>query len=454
MKHRLILPLVLALNACVPVSPSGTPSRAVISDSTLPPMKTFGRAQLRKPPLANADLTRDFLALSFQMESGRQLPVLTRFENPITLRVTGSPPPSLAADLGALLARLKDEAGITISTTTSPDANITIQSVSRSDIRRILPQAACFVAPNVSSLKEYRSARRSPRTNWALLETREKLAIFIPNDVSAQENRDCLHEELAQALGPLNDLYRLPNSVFNDDNVHTVLTNFDMLILRATYAPELRSGMSREDVAARLPALFARLNPAGQTGPRPAPSETPQEWNAAIQTALGPGAKLSARQAAANDAVRIAAEQNWADNRRGFAHYAKARVLQASDPVAAKHEYELADHFYAISNSTKLHRAYVATQLAAYDIAEGDAQAALRFIEPNIDIARRSQNAALLATLQLLEAEALSLAGRDSEAQAVRLDSLGWARYGFGPDWAVRAKQREISALNPVNAPA
>ncbi len=44
--------------------------------------------------------------------------------------------------------------------------------------------------------------------------------------------RDCLHEELAQALGPLNDLYRLSNSVFNDDNFHSVLTGFDMEMLR------------------------------------------------------------------------------------------------------------------------------------------------------------------------------------------------------------------------------
>lgn len=46
--------------------------------------------------------------------------------------------------------------------------------------------------------------------------------MFIPNDTSAQEIRDCLNEELAQALGPLNDLYRLSDSVFNDDNMHTV----------------------------------------------------------------------------------------------------------------------------------------------------------------------------------------------------------------------------------------
>ena len=50
------------------------------------------------------------------------------------------------------------------------------------------------------------------------------MAVFLPGDVSPQEIRDCLHEELAQALGPVNDLYRLTDSVFNDDNFNTVLT--------------------------------------------------------------------------------------------------------------------------------------------------------------------------------------------------------------------------------------
>ena len=38
---------------------------------------------------------------------------------------------------------------------------------------------------------------------------------------------------------------------------------------------------------------------------------------------------------------------------------------------------------------------------------------------------------------------------RVAEAEKVRLDSIGWARYGFGPDWAVRAKMREIASLSP-----
>ena len=59
------------------------------------------------PARANADIARDILDLAFRLESGRRLPVLTRFEAPITLRLTGRPTPELAAALDRLLARLR-----------------------------------------------------------------------------------------------------------------------------------------------------------------------------------------------------------------------------------------------------------------------------------------------------------------------------------------------------------
>lgn len=71
-------------------------------------------------------------------------------------------------------------------------------------------------------------------------------------------------------------------------------------------------------------------------------------------------------------------------------------------------------------------------------------------LSPQVDVAARHENAALLATLLMLRAEALELSGRAAEGRQVRLDSLGWARYGFGSDYAVRAKLREIEALNPL----
>jgi hypothetical protein len=449
MQGRFVLPLVLLLNACVPASQPDVATRSAPAGAPLPPMKQFSSKTPAAPVRSNIDLAQDFLELSFQMESGRDLPILTRFETPITVRVTGKPPATLGPDLNRLIQRLRSEARIDIAQTNSTDANITIQAVTRSDIQKALPQAACFVAPNVTTLEEFRKARRKPQTDWTRLHSREKLAIFLPNDVSPQEVRDCLHEELAQALGPLNDLYRLPDSVFNDDNVHTVLTGFDMMILRTYYDPALRSGMTRGQVSGALPGILARNNPAGADISGMFSTRTPQRWSAAVQTALGRSITPAARQSAANEAVQIARDMGWQDHRRAFAHYAMGRVLQNTDPIAAFAEYEVADRFYARTPGAALHRAYVATQLAAYAISRGDGAEALRLIDPHANVALRNENAALLSTLLLLRSEALELEGRDAEARSVRLDSLGWARYGFGPDWAVRAKLREIASLNP-----
>ncbi|ETX30724.1 DUF2927 domain-containing protein [Roseivivax isoporae] len=449
--RRLILPLVLLATACVPAVPQDVATRAAtVENSTLPAMKVFPAPRPDAPGLSNADIARDFLDLSFTLESGRALPRLTRFEEPIRVRVAGTPPPTLGPDLARLLQRLRTEAGIDIART-SGRAQLVVEAVPRSEIRANLPQAACFVVPGVASLAEYRAARRSSRVSWSKLERRETAAIFVPADAPPQEVRDCLHEELAQAIGPLNDLYRLPDSVFNDDNVHTVLTGFDMLVLRAYNDPALASGMTREEVAARLPAILARLNPAGERVAPRAVSATPRTWIDAIQTALGPGAGDGDRRAAALRALRIAAEAGWRDHRRGFSHYAVGRILLDENPEAAKTEFERADRIFATSPYTTLHRAYVASQLAAYAITRNRPDEALALLRPHLEVAARHENAALLSTLMLLRAEALDLDGRVAEGQAVRLDSLGWARYGFGADWAVRAKMREIGALNPLN---
>lgn len=447
-----LIAMILTVAACDTVPLEDTPTRAQIADSSLPPMKAFASSRPTPPARSNGNIAADFLSLHFELESGRDLGVFTRFEGPITVKVIGTPPAGMTSDLRRLLARLRNEAGIDIRQIGRGDANVTIEAVSRAEIRRALPQAACFVVPNVASLDEFRRNRRKASTNWSLLEKRERLGIFVPSDASPQEVRDCLHEELAQAIGPLNDLYRLTDSVFNDDNVHTILTGFDMLILRATYAPELRSGMTRAEVAARLPSILARLNPAGRGKPTLAYSETPRSWKDAVQTALGPGARPEQRRQAAENAARIAQAQGWQDHRRAFSHYMLGRMIQVYDPQLAQQHYASANYYLSRTPGTALHRAYVATQTAAFAIASGNPQVALSQVRPAKAVAARAENASLLATLMLLEAEALELQGNTSQAQAVRLDSLGWARYGFGSDWAVRAKMQEIASLSPRSA--
>ncbi|MGB7319069.1 MAG: DUF2927 domain-containing protein, partial [Planktotalea sp.] len=432
--RRFLLPFYLALSGCVPSTPADMPSRAqtVAAGDSLPAVKVFNAPRPTPSLRANSDIARDFLELSFNLESGRSLQTLTRFEGPITVRVTGKPSFGLGSDLNRLLHRLRTEARIDIRQQQGESANITIEAVPRTEIRKLLPQAACFVAPNVSSIQQYRLARRTSLVNWTGLKERKTLSIFLPNDASPQEVRDCLHEELAQALGPLNDLYRLPDSVFNDDNVHTVLTGFDMLILRAYYDPSLRNGMSKSEVASRIGGILTRINPRGaQYAPRRL-TRTPRTWINAIQRALGPGANQKERLSAANEAMQIAVAMGWSDHRRAFSHYAMGRLQMSSNLNKSREHFSIAARLYGQSPSTRLHAAYAASQLASFYIAEGNGEAALKQIGPHLDTAARYENAALLSTLMLQRAEALDLAGRSSEARTIRMDSLGWARYGFG----------------------
>ncbi|MEY8827751.1 DUF2927 domain-containing protein [Sedimentitalea sp. XS_ASV28] len=446
-----IAPILLAtaLAGCTASPLADTPTRAAIADSSLSPMKGFDSSYPSAPSQSNSNIAADFLSLHFELESGRRLPVFTRFETPITVRVAGRAPDSLEPDLRRLLDRLRTEATIDIRETDGAEASITIEAVSRAEIRRALPHAACFVVPNVSSLDEYRRKRRSPDTNWSTLTRRERMAIFLPYDSTPQEIRDCLHEELAQALGPLNDLYRLPNSVFNDDNVHTVLTGFDMLILRATYAPEIYSGMTKSEVATELPDILTRINPHGDQRPAHAIAPTPRSWIDEVQIVLGPGAGTDERRKAAQSAAATAQKLGWKDHRRAFGYYMLGRMTQLDDAELAQQYYASALGYLRNLPETRLHQAYVITQTAAYAISRGDGAEALDQIEPYLDVAARSENAALLATLMLLKAEALDQTGQEDAARSVRLDSVGWARYGFGTDWAVRAKMQEIASLNP-----
>ncbi len=441
------------LAACAPAAVSDLPERLEANlPRALPPMAMFGPPRPQATTRSNTDIARDFLSLSFEMESGRAIPVLSRFEGPITVAVAPGAPPTLGRDLDRLIGRLRGEAMIDIRRVPSgtPRASITIETLPRSRMQRAVPQAACFVVPRVSSWAEFRQARRDAGTlDWTTLQTRETAAVFIPSDVSPQEVRDCLHEEIGQALGPLNDLYRLSDSVFNDDNFNAVLTGFDMLILRAYYDDALASGMTRRDVATRLPTILSRLNPAGNRAPAGGPESPNRQWISAIEDALGARMSVQGRIAAAERAVQIAVGQGWTDVRIGFSHFALGRLTLARDPSRSVRAFVTAGTYFRRIDPNSIQVAHVNMQLAAFALSAGDADQVLALVGDALPAATRAENASLLATLLMMRAEALEMQGRMSEAAAVRLDSLGWARYGFGGDQAVRDRLTEVAALPP-----
>ncbi|MEM9583616.1 MAG: DUF2927 domain-containing protein [Pseudomonadota bacterium] len=447
------LGLTLAIAACAPVptsSVSEVAQRGASTISTLPAMKSFSARRGAPVYRSNAEITRDFLDLSFQMESGRKLPYLTKFEGPIKVGVSSAAPASLERDLAQLLSRLRNEAGINISRARSGEAvNILIEAIPRKQLQRAVPQAACFVVPNVSGWAEFKKNRNRGITDWTKLTKRTRATVIIPSDVSPQEVRDCLHEEVAQALGPLNDLYRLPDSIFNDDNFHTVLTGFDMLILRAYYSPQIYNGMTRSKAASVLPSLLSALNPRGAgPGARNA-GVTPQAWNRAIAASLAPRATPSRRTSQAAEAVRIAKSMGWRDNRLAFSLFVQGRVTLGHKPQLAIESFIQSGALYRQLYGSSVHSAHVATQMSAFALSSGQYETAIKMANEAIPAARNGENAALLATLLMIKAQALEKSNQPGEARAVRVDALGWGRYGFGSDRNVRARLNEIKALTP-----
>ena len=451
MRALLLLAASLLLAACAGPAPQA--NRLAPAALDLPPVPRFAPVRPTPPQRANADMVHDILELGFYMESGRPIPQFSRFEGPVTLFLTGDIPPGGVREAERLVQRLRSEAGLDV--TLAPRGSrptgrrITVEFLPRRTMQARVPQAACFILPNVSSWEEYSRSRRQPRLDWTAVAERTEVIAFVPSDVPPQETRDCLQEEVAQAMGPLNDLYRLHDSVWNDDNFQTILTGFDMLVLRVWNDPALRPGMTRQEVAARLPTILARLNPAGERiSPRLTPPRRPQAWQDAIEEALGGSGSRSARRAAANRALAIAQQEGWNDARLAFSHFTVARLARPEEIERALASFLEAGRIYR-NLGAEAHMAHIDMQLAAFSLSMGRFEDAVTLARRAQPAARATENAALLASLQMVQAEALDRLGRTAEASSLREESLGWARYGFGDDARVRARLAEIAALAP-----
>ncbi len=451
--RRAALALCAALAACAPAAAPVAVARGAVAAEALPPMRRFDGPPARVPVPGNAQLARDVLALSFALETGRPLATFTRFEGPVTIAVeaVGGPvPPTLGPDLSDLLARLEREAGIATRRAAPGEmASITVSALPRATLEREARGAACFVIPGVAGWTDWRARRGSPATDWTRLAARTRATVFLPSDVAPQEIRDCLHEEVAQALGPLNDLYRLPSSVFDDANMHVALTAWDMLVLRATYDPALRSGLSRAQVAAALPAILARLNPRGEGRDAGPVAEADAGWTRDVSAALAPDTAGRARIARAAGAVARARAAGWEDTRTALSLLAYGRAVAPVDREAALAALlEAGDRYRAISGEG-VQTARVALHVAAISLSRGQASAALAQVDRALPAARGAQDAALVATLLLLRAQALAETGRDAEAVRARAEGLAFGRYGFG-DRDLHLRAAEVAGLAPA----
>jgi hypothetical protein len=443
----LALAALAALSGCDVAAPPDAP-KAVVAQ----PMRMFGNPSpnttVRR---ANSDIAREFLDLSFALENGRRLQSMTRFEGPVKIKFAGSVPSYAERDLDRLVERLRAEARIDIRRVAADmPANIVVEAVPAVQMALVAPGAACFVVPNATGWDDFRRNKRSLRTDWAQITERSQVAIFLPDNVPPQEIRDCLHEEIAQALGPLNDLFRLRDSIFNDDNFNLVLQPFDMLVLRLYYSPELRNGMTRAQVSARLPALLAQLNPAGAGVASDARPRTGRDWTRQIEIALGRSGSAQRRINAATRAIEIADARGYNDQRIGFSFLARARVGVQTDPEQAALDYATAySIFYTLFGADDVHTAQTAVQMAWLALSAGAVDDALVFINGSIPAARRAQDAIMLFNLLALKAQAESWRGNAASAEELRAEALSWGKYGLLSDRDLSRRMQQIAQLKP-----
>ena len=452
------LAAALFLGGCAStIAPSIPPAEIPpgLAATPLPAMRSFTNHRPLPPQRSNVEMARDFLDLSFQLESGNSLPRFTRFDGPITIALAGHISPHADRELDALLTRLRREAGIDISRVgNGAPARIVVEGITRADLARAVPEAACFVLPTSITWEEFRNNARRRDLSWSKLNERDAVTVFIPVDIAPQEIRDCLHEEIAQALGPLNDLYRLEDSIFNDDNLHSVLTGFDMLVLRATYDRRLANGMGRDQVSDILPDVLSDLNPRGNAiATRPyAPS--PRSWRDAIERALAPNGSTAGRRAAANRALAIAQDEGWQETRLGLSLFTAGRLAAPRDGDLALEAFLGAGEIYSARRSTQIHAAHVGMQIAAFALASGENQVALDIANGYIPVAQEAENAALLSDLLFVRAAAQDAVGASTAASQDLRDGLAWGQFGIRTEDELRQRAAEIMQLPPQLASA
>ncbi len=448
MKFRLLFPVLvgMALAACDTPNSGNTPTASRSIENASFRHQVLSRGVVR----SNATLAEDFIGLTFALESGQPLTRLLRYEGPIGVAVRSRSLTPYVRDLDALLNRLRREAGIEINRVSDPElAQIHIVAVPSSQIQRVYPGAACFIVPGETSWNGFRNRPRRDRLRWSAQRTLGTTAIFLPTDSTPQDVRDCLHEEIAQALGTANDIYRLPDSVFNDDNFHSIVTPFDMLMLRTLYDPSLRSGMTKAEVSARAVGILDRINPQGRGVGRVTRASSSPAWKSAIETALARDGSRNARLRSADRAVQIASGMRPQDHRLGVALLTRGRLRMSSSPDEAAKDFEAAHQVFVRRLGRRdLRAAQSALHLAVAELRRGRFEQTLSLTEGSLETALRGENAILASGLYAVRSEALTAMGRGREAQRSRVESLKWARLAFGDsDGMMAAAQAELENL-------
>lgn len=433
--------LAAMLAACAPAGPPSIydePDRLEPRQiAPRPAFEGYGEAVGAQPVRWEAgSLARDFTELMFYTEWGTRLPRLLRWEQPVRISVEGLELGRFRRDVEALLAMIRVAAPtLDVAIENRPDAEISLRTAPRASMNRIAPGALCFFVPVNMTWNQFLAADAKGEAEWDVVDQLTGVTIFIPAYTAPEDMRACILEEITQALGPGNDIARLEDSIFNDDNAHIFPTSFDLLMLRVLYHPSMRTGMSeREALIAALAILsddeFAPL------GRKVRARATRDRDYASLIWRADSGEGSAAKYEAALRAALLAETLPTRDHRFGEAHRLAGFLAQEAVSVerAIKHLRIAEESFRTRLGEHSVRLARVRAELSVYLMWSGRAAKALEALDLAIPVlAAHGQDRRLAFSLRW---RALSLARmeRMAEASETARQALDWAAYVFGGD--------------------
>ncbi len=219
-------------------------------------------------PFTGAMLLRNFEQIAFFDEyvrgpgSGRgSAQPLRRWESPVRIRThfgTQVPPETRSRDAAAVAgyaARLGRATGHPISVTNSASANFHVFITGEDDRPAAVDRIRALEPGTGSDFTDF--LLRMPRNTYCIVlaygtqnapHVLRSAIVLIRAELPDLMRRSCIHEEIAQGLGLLNDSPEARPSIFNDDDEFALLTTHDEALLRLLYDPRLRAGQPFERV--------------------------------------------------------------------------------------------------------------------------------------------------------------------------------------------------------------
>ena len=349
----------------------------------------------------------------------------------MTARIDGPGAAALAPFLRRYLAWLRRHGGLDIALGRA-GANLHLRLVPGAAFAARLPGAACALVAGDRAWPPRPAAPPGPAEGGALT----AMTIFLPADAAPHRLRACLIEEIAQALGPVNDIPGLGDTIFNDDDAHLWPTRLDLLMLRVLYDPALESGLARAEAERRARRVLGRINPAGRRARALPPLSMPGEgrWRRLMATATARGTPPGRRRSAARDALAIA---RGAAPGSAFACQSAAllaRLTAVQRPARALGLLRAALSACAAAHGAgdiRLDRLQIVAARAL--LAAGRPAAALEALDGRAARLAGYGLDADLASLYALSARAAARLGR-GDAERLARRARAWGAHAFGAD--------------------